>query len=414
MIIEKKNINDLLPADYNPRKDLKPGDPEYEKLKRSLDQFGYVEPVIWNKATGCIVGGHQRVKILKDIGETEITCVVVELSPEKEKALNIAMNKINGDWDKEKLALLIADLQGEDFDISLTGFDPAEVDDLFKDSLKEGIKDDEFDVEEELKNPPITQSGDVWTLGRHRLVCGDSTKEETFELLMAGRKANLVVTDPPYNVNYEGQAGKIKNDNMANDAFYRFLLSVFQNIEENMATDASIYVFHADTEGLNFRMAFTEAGFYLSGTCIWKKQSLVLGRSPYQWQHEPVLFGWKKKGRHQWYTGRKESTIWEFDKPKKNTDHPTMKPVALIAYPIMNSSMTNTLVLDPFGGSGSTLIACEQSERECYTIELDEKYCDVIMKRYLELVGSSEGITVQRDGLTYTFDEVATKETEIE
>ncbi len=415
MRIQKMKLSELNPAKYNPRKALKQGDPEYEKLKRSLEQFGYVELIVVNIANeNTVISGHQRLNVLKDMGVAEEDCILVELNVDKEKALNIAMNKINGDWDKEKLALLITDLQGEDFDIALTGFDQAEVDDLFKDSLKDGIKEDEFDVEEELKNPPITKSGDIWTLGRHRLVCGDSTKDETFELLMAGRKANLVVTDPPYNVNYEGQAGKIKNDNMANDAFYRFLLSVFQNIEVNMASDASIYVFHADTEGLNFRMAFTEAGFYLSGTCIWKKQSLVLGRSPYQWQHEPVLFGWKKKGRHLWYTGRKESTIWEFDKPKKNTDHPTMKPVALIAYPIMNSSMTNTLVLDPFGGSGSTLIACEQADRECYTIELDEKYCDVIVKRYLELVGSSDGISVQRDGLTYTFDEIANKETESE
>ena len=243
-------------------------------------------------------------------------------------------------------------------------------------------------------------------LGRHRLVCGDSTKEETFDLLMNGVKANLVITDPPYNVNYEGSAGKIKNDNMENTAFYDFLLAAFQNTEGAMAADASIYVFHADTEGLNFRKAFADAGFYLSGTCIWKKQSLVLGRSPYQWQHEPVLFGWKKKGKHQWYTGRKESTIWEFDKPKKNGDHPTMKPIPLLAYPIMNSSMSNTVVLDPFGGSGSTLIACEQTERICHTIELDEKFCDVIVKRYIEQVGSSKDVKVQRDGLTYTFDEV--------
>ena len=173
-----------------------------------------------------------------------------------------------------------------------------------------------------------------------------------------------------------------------------------------MADDASIYVFHADTEGLNFRRAFADAGFYLSGCCIWKKQSLVLGRSPYQWQHEPCLYGWKKNGKHQWYTGRKETTIWEFDKPKKNGDHPTMKPIPLLAYPIMNSSMSNSVVLDPFGGSGSTLIACEQTDRICYTVELDEKFCDVIVKRYIEQVGGSDGVTVHRDGLTYKYSEV--------
>ena len=406
MLIEKKNVAELLPAEYNPRKNLKPGDAEYEKLKLSITEFGYVEPVIWNQTTGRVVGGHQRLKVLQDMGMTEIDCVIIEVSEEKEKALNIALNKISGDWDTDKLALLITDLQGSDFDVSLTGFEPAEIDALFKDDIKDAVKDDDFDVEAELKKPTITKFGDIWTLGNHRLICGDSTKAETLELLMCGKKANLVVTDPPYNVNYEGSAGKIKNDNMENAAFYEFLLAVFQNAEQSMTEDASIYVFHADTEGLNFRKAFVDAGFYLSGTCIWKKQSLVLGRSPYQWQHEPVLFGWKKKGKHQWYTGRKESTIWEFDKPKKNGDHPTMKPIPLIAYPIMNSSMSNCIVLDLFGGSGSTLIACEQTNRVCRLVELDEKFCDVIVKRYIEQVGSSKNVTVQREGVTYRYNEV--------
>ena len=406
MIFEKKNTADLLPANYNPRKDLKPGDAEYEKLKRSIEQFGYVEPVIWNKTTGRVVGGHQRLKVLMDMGMTEEDCVVVEMDEDKEKALNIALNKISGDWDKDKLALLIADLQGADFDVSLTGFEPAEIDDLFKDTLKDGVKDDDFDVDAELEKPTFSKAGDIWTLGRHRLICGDSTKAETYAALMGSTKANLVITDPPYNVNYEGSAGKIKNDNMADDAFYNFLLDAYTQMHAAMADDASIYVFHADTEGLNFRRAFADAGFYLSGCCIWKKQSLVLGRSPYQWQHEPCLYGWKKNGKHQWYTGRKETTIWEFDKPKKNGDHPTMKPIPLLAYPIMNSTMSNAVVLDPFGGSGSTLIACEQTDRICYTVELDEKFCDVIVKRYIEQVGGSDGVTVQRDGLTYKFTEV--------
>jgi len=398
MQIEKLKTELLIPADYNPRKDLKPGDPEYEKLKRSIEQFGYVEPVIWNKTTAHVVGGHQRLKVLLDMGITEVECVVIEMNEEKEKALNIALNKISGDWDKDKLMLLIADLQGADFDVSLTGFEPAELDALFKDSLKDGIHEDDFDVDAELQKPALTKQGDVWMLGQHRLVCGDSTKADTFNVLMDGKLANLVVTDPPYNVNYEGSAGKIKNDNMGNEAFYEFLLEAFKNTEAAMAKDASIYVFHADTEGLNFRKAFAESGFYLSGTCIWKKQSLVLGRSPYQWQHEPVLFGWKKSGKHNWYADRKQTTIWEFEKPKKNADHPTMKPVALVAYPILNSSLSNCIVLDPFGGSGSTLIACEQTDRICYTIELDEKYCDVIVKRYVEQVGTSDGVFLLREG----------------
>ena len=384
MVIQTLPVDKLVPADYNPRKDLKPGDPEYEKLKRSLSEFGYVEPVIWNKTTGHVVGGHQRLKVLIDTGITEVECVVVEMDTEKEKALNIALNKINGEWDKDKLALLITDLQGADFDVSLTGFDAPELDALFKDAQRAGVQDDDFDVDAALKEPAITKPGDLWLLGKHRLVCGDSTKRDMFDLLMDGKQANLVVTDPPYNVNYEGSAGKIKNDNMADAAFYDFLLASFQNMEACMTNDASIYVFHADTEGLNFRMAFSEAGFYLSGTCIWKKQSLVLGRSPYQWRHEPIIFGWKKKGKHQWYADRKQTTIWEFDKPKQNADHPTMKPVELLAYPILNSSMVNCVVLDPFGGSGSTLIACEQTDRICFMVELDEKYCDVIVRRFCQ------------------------------
>lgn len=407
MDIQTLPVEKLVPAEYNPRKDLKPGDPEYEKLKRSITEFGYVEPVIWNRTTGRVVGGHQRLKVLIDTGVNEVECVVVEMSEEKEKALNVALNKISGDWDKEKLSLLIADLQGADFDVSLTGFDAPELDALFKDAQREGVHDDDFDVDAALKEPAITKAGDLWLLGKHRLICGDSTKKDVFDLLMDGRQANLVVTDPPYNVNYEGSAGKIKNDNMTDSAFYDFLLASFQNMEACMASDASIYVFHADTEGLNFRRAFSDAGFYLSGTCIWKKQSLVLGRSPYQWRHEPILFGWKKKGKHEWYADRKQTTIWEFDKPKNNPDHPTMKPVELLAYPILNSSMANCIVLDPFGGSGSTLIACEQTDRTCFMIELDEKFCDVIVKRYIEQVNGSGDVFLIRNGERISYKEIA-------
>lgn len=406
MVIEKIPMEKLIPADYNPRKDLKPGDAEYEKLKRSIKEFGYVEPIIWNKTTGNVVGGHQRLKVLLADGVKEIDCVVVEFDSEKEKALNIALNKVSGEWDRDKLTALISDLQAEDFDVTITGFDLAEIDELFKDTLQDGVKDDDFDVDNELQKPAITKLGDLWLLGKHRLVCGDSTISDTYDLLMDGNMANLVVTDPPYNVNYEGAAGKIKNDNMDADKFYQFLLDAFTLTERVMAKDASIYVFHADTEGLNFRKAFSDAGFYLSGTCIWKKQSLVLGRSPYQWQHEPILFGWKKKGKHAWYSDRKQSTIWEFDKPRKNSDHPTMKPVPLVAYPILNSSLTGCVVLDPFGGSGSTLIACEQTDRVCYTVELDEKFCDVIVKRYIEQVGDDSNVYLVRGGAKIPYEDV--------
>lgn len=382
---------------------------QINKLRSSLREFGFINPVIIDRDYG-VIAGHGRILAAKEEGITEVPCVFADyLTEAQKKAYIIADNRMAMDagWDEELLRVEIEALQAEAFDVSLTGFDPNEIDDLFKENLKDGLHDDDFDIEAELNKPTFNKAGDVWTLGRHRLVCGDSTKKETYDILMDGKKANLVLTDPPYNVNYEGTAGKIKNDHMANDAFYQFLLDAFTNMESVMADDASIYVFHADTEGLNFRRAFTDAGFYLSGCCIWKKNSLVLGRSPYQWIHEPVLFGWKKSGKHAWYAGRKETTVWEYDKPKKNADHPTMKPIALLAYPIMNSSMTGTIVLDPFGGSGSTLIACEQSERNCYTVELDEKYCDVIVKRYIEQAGSAEDVTVLRDGVTLRFDEVS-------
>ena len=400
---EKVNIDKLVPYARNARTHSKE---QILQLRASLREFGFVNPVIVDKDLN-IIAGHGRIMAAKEEGITEIPCVFAEhLTEAQKRAYIIADNRLalKAGWDTEMLSVEIAELQGSDFDIALLGFDDAELNKLL--GGMEDIKDDDFDVESELQKPAISKPGDLWLLGKHRLVCGDSTKSDTFALLMDGKRANLCVTDPPYNVNYEGSAGKIKNDNMAGDKFYQFLLDAFINIEKNMADDASIYVFHADTEGFNFRKAFSDAGFYLSGCCIWKKDSLVLGRSPYQWQHEPVLFGWKKKGRHQWYTGRKETTIWNFDKPKRNGDHPTMKPIPLLAYPILNSSMSNSIVLDPFGGSGSTLIACEQSERICYTVELDEKFCDVIVKRYIEQVGTSKEVSVQRDGLTYAYEEV--------
>ena len=376
------------------------------KLRSSLREFGFINPVIIDKEYN-IIAGHGRVTAAKEEGIKEVPCVFVDyLTEAQKKAYILADNRMAMDagWDEELLRVEIEALQAEAFDLSLTGFDDKELSDLFKNDAD--VQEDDFDVDAELEKPTFSKTGDVWTLGRHRLVCGDSTKADTFEVLMNGRKANLVVTDPPYNVNYEGTAGKIKNDNLADEKFYQFLFDAFSNIEKVMADDASIYVFHADTEGLNFRKAFSDAGFYLSGCCIWKKPSLVLGRSPYQWQHEPCLYGWKKSGKHQWYSDRKQTTIWEFEKTKKNTDHPTMKPIPLLAYPIQNSSMSNTLVLDPFGGSGSTLIACEQTDRDCYTIELDEKYCDVIVKRYIEQTGTSDGVSVERDGRTFTFAEL--------
>ena len=401
------DINDLIPYIRNARTH---SESQIAQIAASIKEFGFLSPILIAE-DNTILAGHGRLAAARKLGLTKVPCVKEShLTETQRRAYIIADNKLslNAGWDEDILAIELSELQGADFDLDLLGFDESELASIFEDDKE--VEDDDFDVEEELNKPCFSKAGDIWTLGRHRLICGDSTKEETYKSLMEDKKANLVVTDPPYNVNYEGSAGKIKNDNMNTDKFYNFLLDAFSNMEKVMADDASIYVFHADTEGLNFRKAFNDAGFYLSGCCIWKKPSLVLGRSPYQWQHEPCLYGWKKKGKHQWYSGRKETTIWEFEKPKKNADHPTMKPIALLAYPISNSSMSNTLILDPFGGSGSTLIACEQTDRSCYTIELDEKFCDVIVKRYIEQVGTNKDVSVLRDGKEYLYSEVTADE----
>ena len=407
------SVDALRPAAYNPRKKLKAGDKEYEKIKNSILEFGYVEPIIVNYDM-TVIGGHQRLTVLKDLGYTEVQCVVVHIEDEhKVKALNIALNKITGAWNEQLLADLLVDLQSVDFNTDLTGFEAPEIEQLFSKVHNKDIKEDDFDVEEELKNPPISRKGDILLLGRHRVICGDSTLPETYTKLMEGRRANLVLTDPPYNVNVEETAGKIQNDNMPDEDFYKFLFAAFTNMEQNMENDASIYVFHADSKGLIFRQAFHDAGFYLSGCCIWKKNALVLGRSPYQWQHEPCLLGWKVGGKHQWYSDRKQTTIWEYDRPKSSKDHPTMKPVALMAYPIQNSCMSNCIVLDPFLGSGSTLIACEETGRICYGVELDEKFCDVIVKRYVEKTESGDQVFVLRDGEKIPYAQISQEEEEI-
>ena len=403
-------ISVLKPAEYNPRKKLKPGDREYKKIKDSIEEFGFADPLVVN-ADMTIIGGHQRLNVAIDLGYTEVPCAVVDVDKTREKALNIALNKITGEWDEQLLADLLTDLKDADYDLDYTGFDAPEVDALFSNIYDKKVKEDDFDVDKELKQPCFSQSGDLWLLGRHRVICGDSTGEEAYTRLMDGEKANLVLTDPPYNVDVEETAGKIMNDNMEDSEFHKFLLSAYRCMHSNLADDGSIYVWHADTEGINFRTAFKEAGFYLSGCCIWVKNGLVLGRSPYQWRHEPCLFGWKQKGKHQWYGDRKQTTVWEYDKPRASKDHPTMKPVNLMSYPIKNSTMTNGIVLDPFLGSGSTLIACCETDRVCRGIELDPKFVDCIVKRYIEWAdGRYDDVFLIRDGQKLRFDEVASFE----
>ena len=402
-------VSVLKPAEYNPRKKLKKGDKEYEKIKNSIEEFGFADPLVVNRDM-TIIGGHQRLTVAMDLGYKVVPCAVVDVDKVREKALNIALNKITGAWDETLLADLLTDLKEADYDLDWTGFEAAEVDQLFSNIYDKKVREDDFDVEEELKQPVFSQPGDLWFLGKHRVICGDSTGEEIYTRLMDGQQANLVLTDPPYNVDVEETAGKIMNDNMPDEDFYNFLLSAYRCMHANLTDDGSIYVWHADTEGLNFRKAYKDAGFYLSGCCIWKKNSLVLGRSPYQWIHEPCLFGWKQKGKHQWYADRKQTTVWEYDKPRSSKDHPTMKPVNLMSYPIKNSTMTNGIVLDPFLGSGSTLIACCETDRVCRGIELDPKFVDVIVRRFqtwCEENDRQEEIYVIRDGQKLTLEEAA-------
>lgn len=399
MEIVKMKLSELNPAAYNPRKSLRPGDPVYEKLKASILSFGTVEPIVWNRRTGNVVGGHQRLRVLLDLGVTETEVSVVDLTETDEKRLNIALNKITGEWDDEKLAALLSDIISSGADVYPTGFDDQELATLFADVSKATAHDDKFDLTAALEKAAFVERGDVWTVGRHRLVCGDATSEEDVALLMDGNKANLIVTDPPYGVSFKSSDGlTIKNDSIKGEAFYQFLHQSFSNMVAHLEKGGAAYVFHADTEGLSFRRAFMDAGFHLAGVCIWVKNSLVLGRSDYQWQHEPVLYGFLQNGKHRWYSDRKQTTIWNYDKPKRSENHPTSKPLELLGNPICNSSQENGIVLDTFGGSGSTLMACEQLGRICYTMELDEKYASVILRRYAESAEDTSGIHVLRNG----------------
>ena len=391
MEFKKLKIDSLVPAAYNPRKKLKPGDAEFEKIKNSIAEFGFVDPIIVNTDM-TIIGGHQRWSVLKELGHTEVDCVIVEVDKTKEKALNIALNKITGAWNNDKLAAAIRDLQELDYDVGITGFDPPEIDELFNSVHSKETKEDDCDIP--LPAEPVTQTGDVWQLGRHRLICGDSSDKAAITALMENKKANLVLTDPP------------------TAAAYPLILDTLKNAAANMAADASVYIFHTDAAGLDIRRAFTEAGLYISGVCVWIKPAGGLrpggqdGSSPYKRSHRPVLFGWHKKGRHNWYTDRKQSTLWTFEREPKSTLHPDMLPIALCAYPMLNSTMTGGIVLDPFGGTGSVLIAAEQTGRVCYTAEVDPRYCDVMVKRYAAQTGSGKGVFLIRGNEKKSLTEV--------
>lgn len=385
------------------------------KLRSSLREFGFVNPIIIDREFN-VIAGHGRLMAAKEEGISEVPCVFADfLTDAQKKAYILADNRMAMDagWDEELLKIEMEELQNLGYDLEFTGFDEKELADLFGVDDKE-VKEDEFDLTAALEKASFVERGDVWFVGKHKLMCGDATSSEDVAKLMEDKKANLILTDPPYNVAFKSSDGlTIQNDSMDNNDFYEFLYLSFKNMADHLENGGAAYVFHADTEGLNFRKAFIDAGFHLAGCCIWVKDSLVLGRSDYQWQHEPVLYGFLQNGKHPWYSDRKQTTIWNFDKPKKNSNHPTSKPLDLLAYPINNSTQANAIVIDTFGGSGSTLMACEQMNRICYTMELDEKYASVILRRYVEDTNDSENVYVIRDGVKILYKDLV-KEVEVD
>ena len=409
-------VSVLKPAEYNPRKKLKPGDKEYKKIKQSMEEFGFADPLVVNKDM-TVIGGHQRLTLAIDLGYTEVPCAVVDIDKTREKALNIALNKITGEWDEQMLADLITDLKEADYDLDYTGFDAPEIDALFSTAYDKNVKEDDFDVESELKQPAFSKTGDIWHLGKHTVICGDSTDPEVFKALLGDTKVNLVCTDPPYLVKLESTSGTIKNDDLDDEQGYKFLRSAFECFRDAMAEDASIYVFYASSKARVFHDAYEDAGLRVSIGLMWKKDRLVLSRTDWKPLGEPLIYGWKKDGRHRWYGDQKQTTIFEFPRLKSSKDegfgHPSSKPVQLIAYLLKQSTMTNGIVLDGFLGSASTLIACDQLDRICYGVELEPKFIDVAVKRFISIRGGKyDDVYVIRDGQKLRFDEVATFEPE--
>ena len=381
----------IVPAAYNPRKNLTPKDPEYQKLKRSMEKFGYVEPIVFNERTGRVIGGHQRLKVLQEAGETEVTVSVVDLPETEEKALNIALNKISGDWDMPLLKDLLEELDTGAFDMDLTGFDADEIERLMAQFHVGGAT-------EEKKVPPvpevpITQKGDLWLLGRHRVMCGDSLATTDVDKLFNGETADSIVTDPPHGVDYSGKneflnafdKGNCIQTPISNDAIkdYRKFFSEFLVIAP-LTRYNTIYVFMSSKELHSLRLALDDCKITWGDYLVWVKNNHVLGRKDYNAKYEFIVYGWK--GHHKFY-GPFSTTVLNYDKPLKNDLHPTMKPVEIVTKLVTDGTRKNGLVYDPFGGSGSTLIASEQTGRRCYMMELMPGYCDVIVKRWENLTG---------------------------
>lgn len=438
MQFEQRKLADLRPAEYNPRKKLTPEDPEYLQIKKSIEEFGYADPIVIN-SDGTIIKGHQRCNVMMDLGYTEAQVIVLDIQDKaKEKALNVALNKITGKWDDQLLKDLLIELDLDGYDFSVTGFHRDELEDLIQQlDIPPEANDDDFDPDKEAETieVPESKTGDIWQLGRHRLMCGDATDPNHVAELLDGAKLDLVITDPPYNVDYGaktefleqylGQEGtrnnsNIQNDSMDNASFYSFLLSAFRNFQEAMRPGAAIYVFHAESTGLQFRQAYADAGLKMAQCLIWEKNTFVLGRQDYQWRHEPILYGWKEGAAHYFVNDRTQDTVLledELDlkamkkqelvalvekifrdyrdqttvhyekKPSRNSLHPTMKPIPLVGRLMNNSSKPGWTVGDFFGGSGTTLMAAEQLGRTAYLMESDERNADVIVHRWESFTG---------------------------
>ena len=382
---------------------------QINKLRSSIREFGFINPVIIDKDYG-VIAGHGRIMAAKEEGIKEVPCVFADhLNEAQKKAYILADNRmaLDAGWDEELLRVEIESLEDYGFNVELTGFSPDELSSLF--DLGVEAEEDDFDVEEELKKPTFSKTGDIWTLGSHKVICGDSTQWETFEKLLNDTKVNLVCTDAPYFVDLKNKSGTIKNDNLNDEEAYEFLMKVFTNFKEAMAKDASIYEFYATMKARVFYDAFEDAGFKVGAGLIWKKPRAPFMRTDWKFNMEPIIFGWRKDGKHNWYGDQKQTAVFEFDgikdSEKEGCGHPSSKPVPLIAYLIKQSTQTNGLVFDGFLGSASTLIACEELNRICYGIEIEPKFVDVAVKRYLNLVGSDKDISLLRDGKKYKYED---------
>lgn len=402
MQIVERAVADLVPYEHNARTH---SPAQVALLVASLREFGFTNPVLIDEHDR-VIAGHGRLIAAKASGMAEVPCVVLShLTDAQRRAYILADNQLaeRAGWDRELLALELGALRDEGFDLALTGFDASELERLLGPCGLPGLTgEDDAPAYPGPADTPVSQRGDVWQCGPHRVMCGDALDALDMARLMLDRIAALVLTDPPYNVDYEGktrQRLKIVNDAMAGAAFLAFLRDAFAQMLGHAVPGAAAYVFHADTEGLNFRRAFTEAGWRLAQCGVWVKPGFVLGRHDYHWRHEPVLYGWRPGAAHRWYGDRCQSTVWTFERPARSEEHPTMKPVALLSYLMMNSSQAGDVVLDPFSGSGSTLIACVQTGRVGRLMEIDARYCDVIVRRWEAFSG--ERATREADGAAF-------------